>query len=109
MILTIFLNSVSVYITSRLLSGVELKNFWSAIGVAIGLGLVNWAIKPIVSFLALPLTILTLGLFSIVINAFMIMIVDYFVDTFKIKSFGWAIGFSIIMSVLNMILFAIFT
>lgn len=109
MFLSLFINSISVYFTSKLLDGVELKNFWTAVGVAIGLGLVNIFIKPIVSLLALPLTIITLGLFSIVINAFMIMIVDYFIDTFKIKSFGWAVGFSIIMSVINMILFAVFT
>ena len=109
MFLSLFINSISVYFTSKLLDGVELKNFWTAVGVAIGLGLVNIVIKPIVSLLALPLTIITLGLFSIVINAFMIMIVDSFIDTFKIKSFGWAVGFSIIMSVINMILFAVFT
>ena len=109
MFLSLFVNTISVYVTSKLLSGVELKNFWSAVGVAIGLGLVNFFIKPIVSLLALPLTVITLGLFSIVVNALMIMIVDYFVDTFKIKSFGWAVGFSIIMSVINVVLYAIFT
>jgi len=108
MFLSLFINSISVYVTSKLLDGVELKNFWTAVGVAVGLGLVNFFIKPVVSLLALPLTVITLGLFSIVINAFMIMIVDYFIDTFKIKSFGWAIGFSIIMSIINMALYAIF-
>ena len=101
----ILVNSISVYITSKLLDGVELKNFWTAIGVAVGLGLVNFFIKPIVSLLALPLTIITLGLFSLVINALMIMIVDYFIDTFKIKNFGWALGFSLIMSLINALIY----
>lgn len=108
MILSILINSVSVYITSKILDGVNIKDFWTAIGVAVLLALVNTFIRPVVIFFSLPLTILTLGLFILVINALMVMLVDYFVEGLKIKSFGWALGFSIIMSIINAILFAIF-
>lgn len=108
MILSILINSVSVYITAKILDGVNIKDFWTAIGVAVLLALVNTFIRPVVIFFSLPLTILTLGLFILVINALMVMLVDYFVEGLKIKSFGWALGFSIIMSIINAILFAIF-
>jgi len=108
MILSILINSISVYITSKLLDGVKLQSFWTAVGVAILLALVNTFIRPVVLFLSLPLTILSLGIFILIINAFMIMVVDYFVEGFKIRSFGWALGFSIIMSIINAVLFGIF-
>jgi len=88
MILSILINSISVYITSKLLDGVKLQSFWTAVGVAILLALVNTFIRPVVLFLSLPLTILSLGIFILIINAFMIMVVDYFVEGFKIRSFG---------------------
>ena len=91
LIVPLLIKSVSIYIASRILSGVELKNFWSAIWVALALGLVNMLIKPIISVLALPLTIITFGLFALVINALMIMLVDMFIDSFKVKNFGWII------------------
>jgi len=108
MIFSILINSVSVYVTAKILDGVNIKDFWTAIGVAILLALVNTFIRPVVIFFSLPLTILTLGLFILVVNALMVMLVDYFVEGLKIKSFGWALGFSIIMSVINAVLFAIF-
>jgi len=108
MILSILINSVSVYITAKILDGVNIKDFWTAIGVAVLLALVNTFIRPVVIFFSLPLTILTLGLFILVVNALMVMLVDYLVEGLKIKSFGWALGFSVIMSIINAVLFAIF-
>lgn len=108
MIYTLLINSIAVYLTAKLLDGVQLKSFWTAIVVAILLALVNSFVKPLIIFLTLPLTIITLGLFILVINAFMLMLVDAMVDSFKIRSFGWAVIFSIILSILNSILFWLF-
>lgn len=102
------LNSAAVFITSKLLGGVEIKSFWTAVVVAGALSLVNAFVKPIVLFISLPITILTLGLFYIVINALMIMLVDAFVKDFKIKSFGWAVLFGIIMSPISYVLVKLF-
>lgn len=99
------LNSISVYATASLLKGVEVKNFWSAIFVAALLAIVNVLIKPILVILSLPITILTLGLFVLVINAALIMLVDKLVDGFKVESFSWAIIFGIVMSFVSWILF----
>jgi putative membrane protein len=102
------LNSISVYATSSLLKGVEIKNFWSAVFVAALLAIVNVLVKPILVILSLPITILTFGLFVWVINAALIMLVDAMVEGFKVKSFGWALAFGLVMSIISWVLFNIF-
>lgn len=102
------LNSVSVYATAKLLKGVEIKNFWSAVFVAALLALVNVFVKPILVILSLPLTIITFGLFVWVINALLIMLVDAVIDGFKVRNFGWALLFGMVMSVISWALFSIF-
>lgn len=108
MIYSILINSVAVYLTAKILSGVEVKGFGTAIIVAIGLALVNTFIKPVIVFLTLPVTIITLGLFILVINALMVMIVDSLMDDFEVESFGWAVLFGIVLSVINGVLFWLF-
>ncbi|MEQ8579603.1 MAG: phage holin family protein [Balneola sp.] len=102
------LNSVAVFATSKILPGVEIKNFWSAIVVAALLAIVNTFLTPIIQLIALPVTLITLGLFALVINTLMIMLVDALVDGFKIKNFWWALVFGIVMSLVSGILFRVF-
>ncbi len=102
------LNSVAVFATAKILPGVEIKNFWSAIVVAALLAIVNTFLTPILQFIALPVSILTLGLFALVINTLMIMLVDALVEGFKIKNFWWAFIFGIVMSLVSGILFRVF-
>lgn len=102
LLVTLLVNSVGIFVIGYLLKGVELKSFFTAVVVAVVLGLVNFFIKPVILFLSLPLTILTFGLFILVINAIMLMLVDAMVDDFKIKNFWWALLFGLILSVLNL-------
>lgn len=102
MIWSLLVNSVGIFIIGYLLKGVEIKSFFTALGVAILLALVNTFIKPVILFLTLPLTIITFGLFILVVNALMLMLVDALVDGMKIKHFGWALLFSLLLSVLNL-------
>ena len=102
------LNSVAFFATSKILPGVEIKNFWSAIVVAAILAIVNTFLTPIIQFIALPVTIITLGLFALVINTLMIMLVDALVEGFKIKNFWWALLFGIVMSLFSGLLFRVF-
>jgi len=108
MIKYIIINSIVVYLAAALLPKVYIKNYFTALAVAILLGLINTFIKPILIFISLPVTILTLGLFIIVINAFILVMVDKLVDGLKIEGFGQAIIMSLLMGVLNWILYAIF-
>lgn len=65
--------------------------------VAVVLGLLNTILRPILIFLTLPATILSLGLFILVINAGMVMLADHFIDSFSVENFWWALLFSIAM------------
>lgn len=108
MLKILLINSIVIFLGAYILEGVKIKNFWTAIGVAIVLGLINMFIKPLILILTLPLTILTLGLFVLVINAWILMVIDKLIDGLTIKSFWWAVIYSIIITVLNSFLFWIF-
>ncbi|WP_340106099.1 phage holin family protein [Rhodohalobacter sp. 8-1] len=108
MIKTLLINSIVIFAGSYLLNGVTLKNYWTALGVAIVLAILNLFIRPFIVLLTLPLTILTLGLFTLVINAWILMLADKLVDGFTIKGFWWAVLFSLFISILNSLLFVIF-
>lgn len=104
MLYTILINSIAIFLGAYLLKGVDVKNYLTALGVAVVLAIVNALIKPLIVILTLPLTILTLGLFVLVINAWMLMLTDKIVEGFKVKSFGYAFIFGILLSILNAIL-----
>ncbi|PWN07363.1 phage holin family protein [Rhodohalobacter mucosus] len=108
MLKVLLINSVVIFFAAYLLEGVKMKNFLTAIGVAVLLGLINMFIKPLIVFITLPLTILTLGLFILVINAWVLMLIDKLVDGLEIKSFWWAVGYSLLISILNSILLKVF-
>ncbi|OGK62276.1 hypothetical protein A2334_02390 [Candidatus Roizmanbacteria bacterium RIFOXYB2_FULL_38_10] len=94
-------NGLAVYISSYLLRGVHVKDFFVAIVVAVILSIVNIILKPMIVFLTLPLNILTLGLFTLVINGFMVILVSRVVPGFTVDSVGWGILFSIILSFIS--------
>lgn len=74
------------------------EGFSSAIIFAIVLGVLNIFVKPILGLFGLPLTIITLGLFALVINALIILIADYFIDSMVVDGFWWALIFSVLLS-----------
>jgi putative membrane protein len=65
------------------------------------ISLSNSLVRPILVIFTIPITIVTLGLFLLVINAAIILMVDYFVDTFRVDGFWWALLFSLVLSVFN--------
>jgi putative membrane protein len=99
-----FLRALAIMITAYLLPGIVLKSFFVALVVAVVLGIFNTILKPILIILTLPITILTLGLFTLVINAGLIMLTSKVVDGFYVQSFWWALLFSLILSLVNAIL-----
>jgi len=103
-IIRLIINALAVYLTANLLEGVSVDSFITAIIVAVVLGIVNTLIKPVLLLLAFPITLLTLGLFAWVINALMILLVDYLVPGFSVTSFIWALLFSLVLSVISSVL-----
>ncbi len=104
LIVEILLSSIAVYFTAWLLPGISVKSFGAAIIVAIVLGILNAILKPVLQFLSFPITILTLGLFLLVINAVIILIASAVVGGFQVENFWWALLFSIIMSIVVSVL-----
>jgi putative membrane protein len=97
----LLLNAVLVFALAWALPGVSVESFWSALVAAVILGFLNIFIKPILIVITIPVTLLTLGLFLLVINALVILMVDWIVDGFVVANFWWALLFSLILSVLN--------
>ena len=95
------LTGLSVLLTAYILPGVHVENYGYALWVALVLALANVFVKPVLILFTIPLTIFTLGLFLLVINALIILIVAYFVPGFQVDGFWWAMGFSLILSVFN--------
>ena len=93
--------TLAITITAYLLPNVEISNLKAALLAALVLGLVNAIIRPLLIFFTLPLTILTLGLFVLVINAFLVLLASKIVPGFAVGDFWWALFFSLIVSVVN--------
>lgn len=101
MLLQLLIITVAVLITGAILPGIKVNSFWSALGVATVLALLNFFVKPIMVFLSIPFTIMTFGLFLFVVNALIILMASGFVSGFRVKGFWWALIFSIILSVVT--------
>lgn len=99
LILQMIISSIAVYFTAWLLPGISVKSFGSAVLVAIVLGILNAVLKPVLQFLSFPVTVLTLGLFLLVINTVIILLTSAIVGGFHVENFWWALLFSIIMSI----------
>jgi putative membrane protein len=107
LIIKIVITTGLVLLIPNLISGIQIDGFITALCVAIVLGLLNIFIKPLFVVLTLPFTIVTLGLFLLVINALMIIICDNIVGGFSVDSFWTAILFSIILTVFQSISYRI--
>ncbi len=99
-----FLNALAVMITAYLLPGIVVQSFFVALVVAVVLGFFNTILRPILVVLTLPINILTLGLFTLVINASLVMLTSSLVPGFQVSSFGTAILFSLILWLVNSVL-----
>ncbi|MGH7204182.1 MAG: phage holin family protein [Candidatus Levyibacteriota bacterium] len=101
----IFINwlasAIVIVIAAYLLPGVHVASFWTALWVALVMGILNILIKPLLILLTLPITILTLGLFLLVINALIVLLVSHIVPGFYIDGFWWAVLFSLLVSLIN--------
>ena len=101
LIIRFLLNGLAVVLTAYLLPGVDVDGYGTALIVALILSIVNVIVKPILVLLTIPITIVTLGLFLLVINAAIILFVDYLVEGFFVDGFWWALLFSLILSIFN--------
>jgi len=100
----LLLNALAVFFLANVLNGVQVDNYVTAIIVALVLAVLNLLVKPILVILTLPITIITLGLFLLVINAIIIFLADKLIDGFSVSSIWIALLFSVLLSILQSLL-----
>lgn len=97
----LLLRTLAVGVAGYLVPGVHITDIWGAVVAAIVLGILNSILRPILLFLTLPVTVLTLGLFALVINTVIVLIAAKIVPGFNVDGFWPALGFSIILAIVN--------
>lgn len=95
--------TLAIMVSAYVLPGVKIAGFIPALAAAVVLGLLNLILKPILIFLTLPINILTLGLFTLVINASIIILATKIVPGFTVANWWWAILLSIVLALVNAI------
>lgn len=95
------LSALAIVLSAYLLPGVRVSDFGTALIAAIVLGIVNAVIRPLLLLLTLPINILTLGLFTFVINALLILLVANIVPGFQVDGLVWALIFGVILGIIN--------
>jgi putative membrane protein len=102
------INALVIFVAAYVLVGVHVSNFTAALAAALVLGIINVTIRPLLLLLTLPISLLSLGLFTFVINACMILLSAKIVPGFTVDSFWWAFLFSLVLSIINYFLYLIF-
>ena len=95
--------TMAILLASHLIPGIYVRDFLSAFIAAALLGVLNVLLRPLLLLLTLPLTILTFGLFTFVINAFLLMMVSGVISGFAVRGFGAAVLGAIVISVVGIL------
>jgi putative membrane protein len=104
LLIHLLVSTIAVFASAYILPGVSVDSLTAAFVVAIVLGIINMLLKPILVILTLPITIITLGLFYLVINAFLILLVAAIVPGFHVNGFWWALLYSLVLSLVGSVL-----
>lgn len=100
-LISLLINGLVIYASAAIFSGIQVAGYGEAVIAAFILAVVNFLVRPILTLLTLPITILTLGLFLLVINGSMVLLTDNLLDGFHVDGLLWAILLSILLSVAN--------
>lgn len=99
--LRFLLNGLAILLSAYILPGVHVEHYGYALLAALGLAAANLLVKPILVLLTIPLTVVTLGLFLLVINSLIILLVSAWVPGFEVDGFWWALLFGLVVSLFN--------
>lgn len=100
-LISLALSALAVYVTARILPGVVLEGFGTALVVAVVLGAANAVLRPLLLILTLPINILTLGLFTFVIIGGLVQLVSWLVPGFQVAGFWQALAFALVLWLIN--------
>ena len=101
LILIWILNAVALLVVAYILPGITVASFGSALIAALVLGLLNTLVKPVLIFLTLPITVVTLGLFLLVLNALVFWFAGSILKGFQVNGFWWAVAGAIVYSLVS--------
>lgn len=103
-----FIMAAAILISAYLIPGVVVNGIWAALWLALFLSVINIVLKPILIILTLPINILTLGLFTFVINALLVLLSTTVIKGFTVSGFWAALLFSVVLSIISYVLNVIF-
>jgi putative membrane protein len=104
LVMKLLVNGFGVWVAAMVVPGVVVESFVNAVIVAVVLGVVNMFVRPVLIILTLPVTILTLGLFLLILNALMVGLAGWLVPGFTVAGLGSAVLFSIVLWMVNGVL-----
>jgi len=102
------LNAFALFFVMKLVPGIRIDQFSSLLVGALVIGLLNAFLRPIIILLTLPVTLLTLGLFTLVVNGFIFYLAAHLVDGFRVAGFGSAFVAALLFSLISFVLNLIF-
>src|SRR3989338_10889717 len=97
------INALAIFLVGNFLPGIHVPDYMTALWVALVLGIVNAIIRPILLLITLPITIITLGLFTFILNGFMLWLANLIVQSFTIAGFWWAVLGALIISAISVV------
>ncbi len=109
LLLVWILNAVALLIVAYILPGITVASFGSALIAALVLGLLNTLVKPVLILLTLPITIITLGLFLLVLNALVVWFAGSVLKGFQVNGFWWAVLGALVYSIVSGLLSRLLT
>jgi putative membrane protein len=105
-VLRVLINTAAIYLAASIVPGIEIRDVLSALGAGLVLGLINAVVRPVLVVLTLPVTILTLGLFLVVLNALCLWLTAQLVEGFEVQGIWPAVLGALLISVVSWILTA---
>ena len=103
----LLINTLSIFAVSYILSGIQVESLVIALILAVVMAVLNVTLKPLLILITIPLTIITFGLFLLVVNVLVLYAAEALIDGFSIAGFWWALAFSLLVSFVNSILYGV--
>ena len=101
-------NVAAIWVAAKLLDGIDYESFWHLVVAGLVFGIVNWLVKPVVTLLALPVIVLTLGVALFFVNLLMLYVTSWLAPGFRIDGFGDAVLATLVIWAVNLVLRAVF-
>jgi putative membrane protein len=107
MIGTLLVNTLSIFAVSYILTGIHVDSIMTALVLAIIMAVLNSTVRPLLVIITIPLTLLTFGLFLLVVNVLVLYVAEMLIGGFSIDGFWWALLFSVLVTFVNGVLFGL--